>query len=121
MSDLAPLGDGEPVPTVTPADLSAVYVLMLRVRADLPMDIETPGSPEQSSIGICASLLADACGPGANVFAIWLRSALLEMVLRQGLLAPWQRGDQLAATFPISRLDQFDGGAFLEQLRNHST
>jgi hypothetical protein len=44
------------------------------------------------------------------------------------LLAPWQRGDQLdacvfevAATFPISRLDQFDGGAFLEQLRNHST
>jgi hypothetical protein len=128
MTDFTPIGEGEPVPAVSAADLSAVYSLMLRVQADFPANIETPGAPQQSSIGIDASLLADACGPGAHVFAIWLRSTLLEMMLRQGALAPWQRGDQLdasvfdvAATFPISRLDQFDGGAFLEQLRGRST
>jgi hypothetical protein len=127
MSDLAPIGDGEPVPPVTPADLSAVYSLMLRARADLPASIGME-SPEQPAIGFDPGVLADACGPGANVFAIWLRCALLEMMFRHGVLALWQRGDRLdegvfevAAIFPISRIDRFDGEAFLQRLRDRST
>ena len=127
MSDLAPIGEGEPVPPVTPADLSAVYSLMLKARVDLPASIGME-SPEQPAIGFDQGVLADACGPGANVFAIWLRCALLEMMFRHGVLAPWQRGDRLdacvfdvAATFPISRIGKFDAGAFLERLRDRST
>jgi hypothetical protein len=47
------------------------------------------------------------------------------MMLRHEVLAPWQRADQLnegvfevAATFPISSLDQFDGDSFLRRLRD---
>jgi hypothetical protein len=73
------------------------------------------------------AILAAACAPGANVLAVWLRSALLESLVRQGLLTPLGDGDQLedndfevAATFPIGDLNQLDMQAFIQQFRKAS-
>ena len=69
---------------------------------------------------------AQACSPGANVPAVWLRHTQLRHLYRQGFLAEWQHGTaledcvfQLAATFPMkgSHLDQED---FLRTMRKEA-
>jgi hypothetical protein len=64
-----------------------------------------------------------ACGPGANLPAVWLRHTQLRSLYKQGLLAEWTHGTalddavfRLAATIPMQGT-QFDQQAFLGQLR----
>ncbi len=54
------------------------------------------------------------------MIAVSLRTALLDAMASQGLLAPWQRSAGLdqavfdaAATFPIPALDRFDANDFV--------
>ena len=112
---------GKPIPPVEPGDLRAVREFIDRVRAEMP---ETNVTKQPSSIGISAKLLAEVCSPGANVMAVYARSILLDVLVGQGLLAPWQHGARLddavfnvAATLPIPKLDLFDSDAFLQRLR----
>lgn len=121
--DFSALTAGGPIPTVNPGDLRGVWELMRETHAEFLGNREPELGGQQPAIGICVSLLAQACSPGANVLAVWARSALLGILVHQGLLTSWQRGTQLddavfdvAATFPIPGLDRFDPDAFLQQL-----
>jgi hypothetical protein len=71
-------------------------------------------------------VLARSCSPGANVPAVWLRHTQLSVLIRQGVLADWQRNSGLddavyrvAATMPMTGL-HFDQEAFIEQLLHKS-
>ncbi len=116
MSDFSALKAGGPIAAVDPGDLRAVWEFVRKLRT--PDDADPA-----SSVGIDIRLLANVCAPGANVVAAAMRSILLDALARQGLLAAWQRGDrlddvvlELAATFPIPRIEEFDPEAFVEQL-----
>jgi hypothetical protein len=100
---------GEPIPGVTAADLRGVWELTHKLSA------EAPGA----SFDI--ALLAEACGPGADVFAVSLRVALLEAMVSQGLLALDEAVFDFAATFPIGNLDQFDPDEFLQGLAHRQS
>jgi hypothetical protein len=98
---------------------------MHEARAESVGNREADVATQPPAIAWDVAVLAGACGPGANVFAVWARSALLEMLVHQGLLTPWERGTQLddavfdvAATFPIPGVDRFDPDAFLQRLSN---
>lgn len=123
--DFSALMAGEPIPTVNAADLRGVWELMDKARAEFLGNREPELATQQPAIGFDVAVLAGACGPGANVVAAWARSALLGMLVHQGLLTSWQRGTQLddavfdvAATFPIPGVDRFDPDALLQQLSN---
>ena len=112
---------GEPIPAVDPDDLRGVLELSHKLRAQFAQNSETDIAAPPPSIDV--ALLAEACAPGANVVAVSLRSALLDAMLSQGLLAPWQRNAGLdqavfnaAATFPIRPLDRFDPDDFVQSL-----
>jgi len=69
---------------------------------------------------------AQACSPGANLPAVWLRHTQLRQLYRQGLLAEWQHGTaledsvfRLAATFPMKG-SQLDQEKFLRTLRKEA-
>ncbi len=101
----------EPIPAVDPQDLRGVFELSHKLRAQFVQNSET---------SIDVALLAKACAPGANVIAVSLRTALLDAMASQGLLAPWHRSAGLdqavfnaAATFPIPALDRFDANDFV--------
>ena len=122
--DLAVLGYTEPIPTVDPGDLRGMYEFIRKTLREAAPNSTTVEAPERHSIGIDVHLLAKECSPGANVFAAWLRSSLLEMLLQQGLLVQWLHGNDLdgrvfqaAASFPIASIGRFDPEGFLEQLR----
>jgi hypothetical protein len=75
---------------------------------------------------ISVDTTAQACSPGANVPAVWLRHTQLRTLYRQGLLAPWQHGTQLddavfrlAASIPMNGV-QLDQEEFLRQLRERN-
>jgi hypothetical protein len=118
MFDFSALQAGEPIPAVSSGDLRGVWDLTHEAGADLV------GSRKADvGIGYDVAVLAQACGPGADVIAVWARSALLDVLVRQGLLTPWLRGTQLddavfdvAASCPIPGFDRFDPDAFLERL-----
>jgi len=64
-----------------------------------------------------------ACGPTANLPAVWLRHSQLRALYRRGLLAEWQHGAvlddavfHLAATIPMNGVD-LNQEAFLGELR----
>ena len=125
MDDLSALVAGGPIPAVNTGDLRTVREFMDRVRSENP---EAKASKPPSAIGIDSKLLAELCGPGANVLAVFARSILLDVLVGQGVLAPWQRGARLddavfdvASTFPMPKFDQFDPDAFLLRLRNPSS
>lgn len=121
--DVSALTAGGPIPTVNVGDLRGVWELMQETRAEFLGNREPEVGGQQSAIGLDIGLLARACRPEANVLAVWARSALLGILVQQGLLASWQRGTHLddavfdvAAIFPIPGLDRFDPEAFLQQL-----
>jgi hypothetical protein len=71
---------GESVPKVSPDDIRAVFKLQKEV---------AEGHPGQS-VGIGASLYENCCSKGADIAAVWYRSAFLQMMVAQGKeLAPW--------------------------------
>lgn len=72
---------------------------------------------------ISLEVIAGACGPGANVPAVWLRHTQLRTLYRHGRLAEWQHGTELddavfhlAAAIPM-RGAELDQDAFLRELR----
>jgi hypothetical protein len=112
--DLGPHVDtdpSQPVPTVDPNDLRAVWELREQVRAQFA------GEPS-ASFGIDASLIRQKCGTGTNAFAAMVRCGLLEMSMRAGITASQleRGGFDVAATFPIPAMDKFSPDDFLEQL-----
>jgi hypothetical protein len=121
--DFSALTAGGPIPSVNPGDLRGVWELMHETHAEFLRNAEPELAGQQTAIGIDVRLLARVCNPEANVLAVWARSAMLGILVHQGLLTSWQRGTQLddavfdvAATFPIPGLDRFDPDAFLQQL-----
>jgi hypothetical protein len=121
--DFSALSAGRPIQTVNPGDLRSVWELMHETRGKIRGEPRVRLGGPQPTIGIDVKLLARVCSPEANVLAVWARSALLGILVQQGLLTSWQRGTQLddavfnvAAAFPITALDQFDPDAFLQQL-----
>lgn len=93
--DFSALTAGGPIPAVNPGDLRGVWELMRETNADFLGNGEPKLGGQQPAIGICTNLLARVCGPEANVLAVWARSALLGILVHQGLLTAWQRGTQL--------------------------
>jgi hypothetical protein len=98
----AELEDGL-IPTVKTTDLRSVRAVQRDVR------LRFPGQQV---------LMADdawkrVCSPGADLFAIWYRIAILETLIEQGLLSPWLQNDGLddavfkvLATFPMKRIQK---------------
>jgi hypothetical protein len=80
----------------------------------------------EGSVGFDAGLIAQQCSSGAEVFAVFFRTALLQLLLRQGMLDDWREGDEFrdtvfgaAATFPLQHgIESFDPEAFIERLRS---
>jgi hypothetical protein len=108
---------GDAMPPVDPIDLRHVLELYEEV------DTHRQHLGMEGSAAIGADLMATACSHGANVGAVWVRSALLGLMVKQGVLADWQHGPQLdegvyrvAATMPL-RGFQFDPTAFVRRLR----
>ena len=100
---------GEPIAAVTPADLRSGWELIHQSSA------QAPGA----SFDI--ALLAGACAPGADAFAVSFRVALLEGLVGQGLLVLDEAVFDFAATFPIPRLDKFDPDEFLRRLHDRQS
>ena len=124
MSDFEAMNAGRPTPAVAPADVSRVWAFMGKARTALGQDKQQNAAEEPSSIGFSPESLAQECSPGADIFAVWLRTAILELLSQQGLLNPWLRDGQLderafqvAASFPIAGIEQFNPDEFLDQLR----
>jgi hypothetical protein len=79
----SPGRENHPVPTVDPADLKSVWATQDEIQALYP------GSRSMIAIGFCAN----ACSPGADVRAIFLRVSMLRMLQMLsesgGLISPW--------------------------------
>jgi len=102
--DLKPRPD-QPMPAVDPRDLRAVWELTKQAQTQV-------GPAQSASFGIDARLLAGVCSPGTNVFAVSMRNALLGSLTQQ----PDEVAFDVAATFPIPRMDRFDPDDFIHQL-----
>jgi hypothetical protein len=108
---------GAAISPVDPIDLKHVLELYERV------DAQRHNLGMEGSGAIGADLMATECSPGADVGSVWFRSALLGLMVKQGVLADWQHGTQLddgvyrvAATMPLN-VSQFDPIAFVRRLR----
>jgi hypothetical protein len=96
------LGNGL-IPSVNPADLRSVCAVQRDVRSRFP----------GQQILMADDAWEHACSPGADLFAIWYRIAILEMVTEQGLLSHWLHNGELEeavfkvlATFPLKRIQK---------------
>lgn len=105
--------EGAPVPPVDRYDLRRLHLMFEY------MEEQHPGSGGAMSI----DLLASVCGPEANLPAVWFRHTRLELLLKQGLLAEWQRDKvwdeavyQIASTIPMNG-SKFDQLEFIQRLR----
>ena len=110
------------IAAVDPADIRSVWRMQREVQAR---------APGQHARAISVEFYKRACSPGANVGAVWFRAAMLGMLERFGMLAPWiQEGViadavfQVAATFPMKGMAigtpreglPFDAQEFLSQV-----
>jgi hypothetical protein len=127
MSDFEAMNAGMPTPAVDPADISRVWAFMGKARAAASQDKQLEAAEQPSSIGFSPESLAQECSPAANIFAVWLRTAILELLSQQGLLKPWQRDGDLddrvfgvAACFPIAGIEHFNPDEFLEELHSET-
>lgn len=114
-----------PIPPVDPADLRSVWEMSRQFQA------RTSGQ----QIGIGAEFYKHACSPGANVGAVWFRTAMLGMLEMLGMLAPWIHDGvvadtvfKVAATFPMNGMRigvprqgfPFDAQGFLAQVHEEA-
>jgi hypothetical protein len=123
MLDFESLTSSEPVPPVNPDDVKCVWRFIWEAVAG-----RQAAEGEASAPAACfdAGLIAQQCSSGADVLAVFFRSALLQPLLRQGMLNDWREGDELhdavfgaAATFPLQDgIESFDPKAFIERLRS---
>jgi hypothetical protein len=123
-------GSGSPsggsVPPVDPADLRSVWTMQSEIQA------RNPGQ----QIGIGAESYKRACGPGADVRAVFERTSHLGLLQMGGMLAPWLRDGvpddavfHVAATIPMSRMQRgvvynkppFDVEEFLKQIERRKS
>jgi len=113
--------DSGSVPPVDPADLRSVWTMQREVQAS------NPGQ----QIGISADVYKRACGPAADVRAVYVRVSQLWMLQEVGVLAPWLRDGvpddavfHVAATIPMNRMQigvvyeqpPFDVDEFMKQV-----
>jgi hypothetical protein len=108
---------GAATPPVNPIDIKHLLELHEKLNAR-HRDAATEGC-----VAVSASLMANVCSPGADMGAVWLRASLLGIMLKQGVLAEWQRGTELdeavyrvAATIPLNG-GQLNPSAFALRLR----
>ena len=104
---------GAPIPPVTEEDLKRLQQLCIEVTKRY---CGKDGAPS-------LELIARACGPDANLPAVWVRHVQLRSLVRQGTLANWEHGNTLddavyraAATVPMNGI-YLDEEAFVRQLR----
>jgi hypothetical protein len=104
--------EGEPIPPVAEDDLRRLH----EVSADMAK--RRVGKDGMVSV----DLMARVCSPGANLPAVWLRHTQLRLLIRQGVLAKWQRNAdwddavyRVAAIIPMNGL-QLDQEAFAQHL-----
>jgi hypothetical protein len=107
---------GAPTPVVDPADIKRIWELTNRLQAD------ARERGVQGFVSFAGVLYEDACGPGANVAAVWLRTGLLQALQQSGLLKPWKpdsefekRLFEVVAVFPVAA-GNFDADLLVEQL-----
>ncbi len=113
---IAQVEQGGIVPPVEERDLKSIHELCVeRARRYCGKD------------GVVSlELMSRFCGPGANLPAVWLRHTELRTMYREGLLAEWQHGTELAdivfrvaASIPMKGRD-LDQASFLKQLHERS-
>ena len=116
------LRSGVPAPPVDADDLKRVWEFVKAVRRRGETDAVRHGG----SVGIQADLLAEHCSPGANVPAVMFRCQFLQLVVEQGLLAPWLHGGepdeflfQVFAAYPV-HVGEFDTASLLRHIRENS-
>ena len=108
---------GRPVPEVHADDLRRVWSLL----ASMPT-ADTKAQEGVTSVSL--KLFAGLCDPHANVLAVWLRAALIEILLRKGRLDRWRQGDsftdrvfEVTASFPLPQgLEKADRDALIAAL-----
>src|SRR5262245_60636087 len=123
MLDFESLTSGAPVPPVNPDDVKHVWRFIWEAVSGRPA---TEGEASAPAIGFDAGLIAQQCSSGTDVFDAFFRTALLQQLLRQGMLDDWREGDELrdavfgaAATFPLQNgIESFDPQTFIERLRS---
>jgi hypothetical protein len=109
------------VPPVDPADLRSVWAMQSDIQALRPGE----------QIGIGADLYKKACGPEADVRAVYERVSQLWMMQEVGVLASWLHDGvpddavfHVVATIPMSRMQRgvvykklpFDVEEFIKQV-----
>ena len=101
---------GSPIPQVDSEDLQRIHAVFTDVAKN---------SPKQA-VGL--DYLATICSPGADVEVVCLRSWLLDVLIRHGVLSEWLKNPsrretvyKVAATISISGI-QLDPAAFLRKL-----
>lgn len=116
-----------PLSAVDPADIQELWRFMQKVVPGPagPIDEALNAKAEPLTFGFDTSLVADHCSAGADVNAVFFRTTLIGLLLRMGLLVPWQHDEELsadvfqvAATLPIASLNEFDPNDFLAALGN---
>jgi len=115
LRDASKAGGPLPAPEpVNPADLRRYWEFTQKIQA------EHPPSAAGAAIDI---RLIEAKLPGADVGAVWLRAASLQILQVHGALKEWEHGTNLddvvfrvAATFPFGG-NKIDAQSFREQLR----
>jgi len=119
MTNVKSLTPGSHLPPVNPDDIKRVWSIIRQLTGG-------QAGRAASTTSIDIKLVAPHCSSGADILAVFFRMGILQYMLEQGMLNPWQEGDGLrsivfdnAATFPVRiGSDGFDPDAFLEQLRS---
>jgi hypothetical protein len=113
---LSEFESGTPTPAVDPGDIQRMWELMNRLQAD------ARERGVQGLVSFAGVRYEDACGPGANVGAVWVRTGLLQILQKTELVKPWKpdpgferRLFELVAVFPVT-VGKFDADRFAEQL-----
>ena len=127
MSFFQSLKGGGPAPAVDPENLKRVWKFFESLRAEVASrNSEENRSSGPSPLGVEADILAQQCSPGANIGAVTFRCQCLQMFSKEGLLAPWQHGEELEdivfevfAAYPV-HIGKFDSEALLKDLREKS-
>jgi hypothetical protein len=118
-----------PLSAVDPADVRAVWRFMHKASpgpAD-PTGEAQGGRSCAPKMGIGINLIAQNCSEGADAHAVFFRALLLDWLVSQGLLSPWQQDGELSpvvfqvmATIPAGSLQGFDTEDFLSRLHDLS-
>jgi hypothetical protein len=116
-------GYDSPVPPVSPEDIKQAWALILETGG------QRAAEPAASKMGIDVRLIEQRCRAGADVLAVFFRTAVLQKLLKQGLLNDWREGGafrdvvfRAIATFPLQiGAEGFDPDAFIERLRSGTT